>query len=120
MSVARWLAYRNRTGIGHSLSVGHSDWACAHVIWFHAISCLDNYLTMPQVARPKPIRLRRQIWRYTVMGWVLLGERDYLYPFAAVEFCRAWPARVGMRPQSSIRHPEHPGDHTGLACGSEV
>jgi len=67
-------------------------------------SWLDNYLTMP-AKKPKPLKLRRQVWSRRTGVWILLGERDYLYPVEAVEFCHAWLARAEKHPQSSILPP---------------
>ena len=55
--------------------------------------------------KPRPLKLRRQVWSRRTGVWILLGERDYLYPVEAVEFCRAWPALLQKRQQSSVQHP---------------
>ena len=60
---------------------------------------------MPAPRRPRPIMLRRQVYARRAGAWLLVGERDYVYPGEADLFCRAWPARVEKRQQSSTQHP---------------
>jgi hypothetical protein len=38
--------------------------------------------------------------------WVRVGERDYLYPLAADEFARAWPALVEKRQLLAVQRRE--------------
>ena len=68
----------------------------------------------------KNIRLRSKIYAFKRGAWHLLGERDYFRTPAAVEFCRAWPALVEKRLQSSTPHPLPQDAHTNFAYGSEV
>ena len=75
---------------------------------------------MPPTRSPKPTRLRSQIYVFKRGAWHLLGERDYLYPDSAREFCHAWPALLQKRLQSSTPHPLPQDAHTNFSYGSEV
>jgi hypothetical protein len=57
-----------------------------------------------------PVKKNYRLHRCTVYWlrkgvWTKLGQRDYLWPVAADEFCRVWPALVEKRQQSTIQHP---------------
>jgi len=69
--------------------------------------------------KPK-ITKRSQIYVFKQGAWILSSERSYRWDLDFDEFCRAWLAHVEKHPQSTIRHPLHPDDHTDLSCASEV